>query len=112
MTLSPERQPFPGDGTLRAALASEVQVRTFDGELIVLDSKSGDYFAVNEVGADFLKALEEGCSVEECARRLHDSYAVAWMQLCSDLLELARELLSRRLIVPRATRSAVVEASS
>lgn len=104
--------PFVGDGSLRASLAPEVRVRSFDAELIVLDSSSGNYFVLNEVGSQFVRALEAGSSVEECAQLLHRAFDVAWSDLCSDLLQLSRELLSRRLIIPRATSSATLEASS
>ncbi len=110
--MQPSLPPFAGDGSLRATLAPSVSVRTFGAELIVLDAASGNYFALNEVGSEFVGALQEGKSVEECARLLHERFDVAWPDLCSDLLQLSSELLSRSLIIPRATSSATLEASS
>ena len=103
---------FSGDGSLRAALASDVHVRAFEGEMILLHAKSGAYYALNEVGQDLVQDLEGGYTLEECAQRLHDRYEVDWLTLCSDILELSRELLSRTLIVPRTDRPAALEASS
>lgn len=104
--------PFAGDGTLRAALAPDVHVRAFDGEMILLNARGGEYYALNDVGQDLVQALERGYSLEECARRLHEQYEVEWLTMCSDILELARELLSRKLIVLRTERPAALEASS
>lgn len=104
--------PFVGDGSLRAALASGVHARAFEEELILLHAESGDYFALNEIGRELLRGLEDGYSLEECARRLHATYDADWPTLCSDILELSRELLSRKLIVLRTSSPAAVEASS
>ncbi len=97
------------DASPRAALASTVRVRSFDGEMVVLDADSGDYFALNEVGATFVEALEQGYSVQECFHRMHALYDVAREQLWADLLQLFHELLSRRLIVLRTAGSADLE---
>lgn len=99
-----------GDVSLRATLAPTARVRSFGGEMIVLDADSGDYFALNEVGATFVAALEQGYSVQECVQRMHALYDVVLEQLRADLLQLFQELLSRRLIVLRTTGSAVLEA--
>lgn len=103
---------FIGDGSLRARLASSVHVREFEGEWILLDSVSGNYFALNEVGQRLVRALDDGYSLEECAAQLHQTYDVEWHVLCSDVLQLCSELLSRTLIVPRTSGPAALEAQS
>jgi hypothetical protein len=104
--------PFAGDGSFRAALARGVHARAFEGEMILLDSATGDYFALNDVGQSLVQSLEDGYSLEECAERLHETFDVEWHVLCSDVLHLCTELMSRKLIVPRASGPAALEAQS
>ena len=103
---------FVGDGSLRARLASSVHVRAFEGEWILLDSTSGNYFALNEVGQRVVRALDDGYSLEQCALQLHRTYDVEWHALCSDVLQLCTELLSRKLIVPQTSGPAALETQS
>ena len=104
--------PFAGDGSFRASLASGVQARSFEGEMILLDSHSGDYFALNDVGRSLVQGLDDGYSLEECAAKLHEAFEVEWHVLCSDVLHVCSELMSRKLIVPRASGPAALEAQS
>lgn len=104
--------PFEGDGSLCAELATGVSARSFEGEMILLHAHTGDYFALNDVGEAVVQGLRDGYSLEECARRLFASYEIDWSSLCSDVLALSRELLSRKLIVLRTKGPAALEASS
>lgn len=92
------------EANARADLAPRVQARSFGGELILLDTSGGDYYAVADAGRSFVLRLTEGASVEQAARAVHAEYEVAWTELCSDLLSLFGDLVSRGLLVPRQHR--------
>lgn len=83
----------------RAHPAPSVFVREFEGELVLLDMKSGDYFALNDVGHEFWTHLAAGCSVGAAAEHLVARYDVQLVELCQDLCELFDALEARNLLV-------------
>ena len=78
-----------------------MQVRSFDAELILLDTKGGDYYAVADAGRDLVLRLVEGDSIEQAAHALHAEYDVVWPTLCDDVMSLVSDLVSRGLLVLR-----------
>ncbi len=83
----------------RFRIPSEVHVREFDGELVILDMARGDYFGINEVGARFWAELERhGGSFDEAVSACAPHYDVERATLDADLLELVKELTQRGLL--------------
>lgn len=62
------------DGRLR--ISSEVLVSYLDNEAVILDLKSENYYGLDEVGTDMLRALTESGSVEAACTRILDMYDV------------------------------------
>lgn len=83
----------------RLAPGADVHTRTFDGELVLVDLKSGDYYGLNELGARLWEGIVAGKTPREIALALEGTYAVPAGQLLSDLAALADELVARRLLV-------------
>jgi hypothetical protein len=83
--------------------APNVHARVFDGELVILDLASGNYFGLNDVGAEFWEQMCAGRSVAEAAEVLQRRYATEREALIRDLRELAEELLERGLVRRRGT---------
>jgi hypothetical protein len=82
----------------RFELAPEVHTRDFDGELVILSLRGGDYFGVNDVGSRLWNALVAGKSVAEIAAEITGDYEVPADKLLDDLVALANELVGRGLL--------------
>jgi hypothetical protein len=82
-------------------IKTDVHVRTFEGELVLLDLARGDYFGVNEVGARLWQGIAVGKTPREIAAELQGEYDVALQTLLDDLERLASELVARGLIRSR-----------
>ncbi|MBE9041280.1 lasso peptide biosynthesis PqqD family chaperone [Oscillatoriales cyanobacterium LEGE 11467] len=74
-------------------LASELE-----GEMVVLDLKSGAYYGLNEVGTDIWKAIEEPKSVSEVIEIVVTKYDVEKEQCKQDTIALLQELEATGLI--------------
>jgi hypothetical protein len=87
------------DGAGRYRCAKNVHTRVFDGELVVLDLESGEYFALDLIGTALWTGLELGKTVEEIADKVVEEYDVARERALTDLATLCDELVTRRLLV-------------
>ena len=82
-------------------IPDHVHVRAFDGEVVILDLSTGDYFGLDEVGAAFWTALSEGKTPAEVASELASVYAVPAERLLNDILKLVAEFELLGLVVKR-----------
>lgn len=76
-----------------------VVARQLTGEAVILDVESGTYFGLNEVGARIWQLIEEGAVLKTVCETLLDEFEVSRDQLERDVVALAGELQSRKLIV-------------
>lgn len=76
----------------------DVHVRSFDGELVILDLAGGHYYGVSEVGARLWAGLLSGKTTREVASELRGLYDVDQDKLLDDLVALTNELLRRGLV--------------
>jgi len=83
---------------LRFEIMNDIHVRTFDGELVLLDLARGDYFGVNEVGAQLWAGLVAGKTPREIAAEIQSVYDVTPDVLLADLVELTNALIARGLV--------------
>lgn len=81
------------------AVAEHVRFRLFDDEVVLLDLKGGDYFALNEVGARMWQALAAGHTPAEVAATVATEYGADQDAVLGDCLKLVDELLDRRLVL-------------
>ena len=79
----------------------DVHVRRFDGDLVILNLDSGEYFGVNEVGARLWSGLVAGRTPREVAFELGEEFDVDQGTLLDDLVSLTRELVARGLLRPK-----------
>ena len=84
------RKVRPGD---------DVHVREFDGELVLLDLRGGDYFGLDAIGKTLWVGISDGLSVHEVALRLVEEYDVGIDVLERDLQAIYDKMLARGLIV-------------
>ena len=81
-------------------LSDEVLSQKIDGESILLDMKSENYFGLNDVGSHVLEMLQAGSSLKKLTDHLLTIYNVKEKQLSTDIAELLQQLLDAKLIVP------------
>ena len=69
------------------------------GAVVILGLKDGMYFELSEVGARIWHLIQQPRSVQAIVATLLDEYDVPAEQCESDVLDLAREMLERGLVV-------------
>ncbi len=79
--------------------APDVHVREFDGELVLLDLKRGEYFSLNEIGLHMWNSIGAGTSLAEVAKEIAISYEIEEVQALSDLIDLRDKLLRAHLVL-------------
>lgn len=69
-----------------------------DGEAVLLNTSSEQYFGLDEIGVEMWNALSSSHSIEDAYRALLDEYDVAPDQLRSDLERLVEDLAAHGLL--------------
>ena len=69
-----------------------------DGEAIVLDTSSGRYFGVNELGARVLTLIENPVTMQEVCDTLAGEYAVERSRLEQDVAAFLSDLKAKNLV--------------
>ncbi len=77
---------------------SSVVWRDLDGESVLLDLDSGSYFSLNKVGTLAWGLFNDGRSVAEVISAVCDAYEVDEKEALSDIIALARSLVSEDLM--------------
>lgn len=68
-----------------------------DNEVIVLDTSSGDFYALNETATEVWKALEANDSVETIAAHLSAKYGIDVARATKDVSALTAEFRAMKL---------------
>ncbi len=63
-----------------------------DGEMVLLDMNSENYFGLDEVGTSIWQAMQESGSLEEVYQAMLEQYEVEPEVLEKDLLDFAQKL--------------------
>lgn len=79
-------------------IAPDVMFRHLNDEAVLLDLKSGTYFGLNDVGARTWQLVLEHGKLSRVLDALLDEYAGAREAVERDLLELAAQLVARKLV--------------
>jgi hypothetical protein len=79
-------------------IPEDVYFRDLDGEAIILNTESGKYYGLDEVGTRMWHLLAEHGRVEPAYQALLAEYEVDEERLERDLLELVDELVSHGLM--------------
>ncbi len=74
--------------------------RVVDGEVLLLDERSGRYLALNSSGALLWELLVAGATRDQLARRLIQAYGIDRTQADRDVDALLGELASASLLAP------------
>jgi hypothetical protein len=89
--------PVRADDVL--VIVEGAHARRFDDELIVLDLKGGDYYALNEVAAAMWDGFAAGATPAQVAAQISETHAVDGERAMNDCLAFANELLARGLVL-------------
>jgi hypothetical protein len=79
-------------------IAPDVMFRHLNDEAVLLDLKSGTYFGLNDVGARTWQLILEHGRLSRVLEALLEEYAVERDAGERDLLELAGQLVARKLV--------------
>ena len=82
----------------RITVPDDVLFRKLDGEAVILNLKSEEYFGLDEVGTDMLKELTSSNSIQTTYEKLLKEYAVDEETLHRDLTDFIYKLLDKGLI--------------
>ena len=80
------------DLNLNIALSETVFAQEVDGEMVLLDMDSENYFSLDEVGCAIWQAMQENQSLQSVYDVMLDSYEVETEKLKTDLLNFVGEL--------------------
>ena len=84
----------------RFVASEDALARVLDGELVMLDLKSGTYFGMNEVGARVWEILTTGANIAAAIEILLTEFAVEKATLRADVQTLLAQLIEQGLIQP------------
>ena len=82
----------------RVAIPETVLFRDLDGEAVILETGTGRYYGLNEVGTRMWTLLQRHGGIESAYRDLLGEYQIPKDQLRRDFLEFVELLASRRLL--------------
>jgi len=82
----------------RVSLSSQVLFQALDGEAVLLDLDSEQYFGLDEVGTRIWQLLQDSANLDTAYRTLLNEYDVSAEQLHNDLLNFVGHLSEAGLI--------------
>ena len=90
--------------SLRYRVAPAVASSENDGEITILDPRSGLYFGLEDVGAELWRQLAQPHSIRELCESMSERYEVTSAECMDDVRGLVEELIERGLVevVPAA----------
>ncbi len=88
--------------TSRARVNEDVVFRDLEGEIVLLNLKSGVYFGLDPIGTRIWHLMREHRSLQEIRDALLEEYEVAKGQCEDDLLRFVGTLQERELIEVRS----------
>jgi len=86
----------------KIVFADTVFAQEVDGEMVLLDMNSENYFGLDEVGTDIWRAIEEKRVLKEVLERLMEQYDVDEEVLKKDLIAFVEKLQDSGLVEVQA----------
>ena len=87
------------DFSKKIVFSDSVMGREIDGEMVLLDMNSENYFGLDMVATDIWKLLQEGLTLKETYEELLNLYEVDPNTLRDDLEAFVADLLKNKLAV-------------
>ena len=79
------------DLNARVRMRKDVLIQKIEGESILLNLATENYFALDEVGTSIVTNLDESDSVEAAVRKLLEIYEVGEAKLTEDITQLVNQ---------------------
>jgi TRAP-type C4-dicarboxylate transport system substrate-binding protein len=73
-------------------MKEKVTTTSVDKEIVLLDVEKGEYYGINEVGAQIVELSEEGLSIKEVVKTLYKKYDKNKEKIKEDVLSFAEEM--------------------
>lgn len=73
--------------------------REIQGEMVLLNKETGDYFSLNAIGTDIYNCICRGMEVEELINFLHERYDVEYNTFKQDVISLISKLKEKNIIL-------------
>lgn len=83
---------------MKILISDEVLTQNLDGEIVLLDLQSEQYFGLDDVGSAMWNALAQTGSVEAAFQQLQSTYDIEPDRLHQDLLSLVGQLRENGLL--------------
>jgi hypothetical protein len=77
----------------------KIIAREIQGETVLLNKESGDYFSLNTVGTEIFNCIYKGMEIETIVGFLLDRYDVEYNTLKNDVISLVSELKRKKIIL-------------
>lgn len=84
----------------KVVVGGSVYVRSFGREIVLLDFGRGEYFGLDEVGAEVWRGIERGDSLGRITDRVVEIFDVAREQALEDIVAIVSDLVENRLVHP------------
>jgi Coenzyme PQQ synthesis protein D (PqqD) len=84
--------------TQKVAVKQDILVQNVDGELVLLNLESEEYFGLDDVGSAMWACLKESDSLQTAYDRLLDRYDVEPEELKKDFLDLVQRFVEHELV--------------
>ncbi|MBN1623397.1 MAG: PqqD family protein [Clostridia bacterium] len=79
-------------------LSANIILRDMQGETVLLNLETGDYYSLNQVGSLIIKCIEENLSVDEITAKVLDTYDIDEETAKSDVLSLIDDLVKNNIL--------------
>ena len=77
----------------------KIIAREIQGETVLLNKESGDYFSLNAVGTDIYNCICRGMEIEDIMSFLLDKYDIGYDTLKQDVISLISGLKEKNIIL-------------
>ncbi|WP_016955328.1 PqqD family protein [Catenovulum agarivorans] len=81
-------------------LSTSALFQSVDDEMVILDSVSGQYYTLNDVGTFIIDAVNAGLPFGEIIQLAIRTYDVSEQEFTVDCTEIIEEMLHHGLVVP------------
>ena len=87
------------DFSSQVLIPEHILSKELDGEAVLLDTKTQNYFGLDVVGTRIWQALSSATSIQDAFQQLEKEYEVTAEQLQSDIEAFISKLLSKEMII-------------
>jgi Coenzyme PQQ synthesis protein D (PqqD) len=89
------------DARTRVTVSPSVYSRPFGSELVLLDFSRGEYFGLDEAGAEIWRGLSAGDDLATIAARISARFEVTREDALTDIIDLVTEMSTQQLLKVR-----------